>query len=103
MLSNKWLIAAGLLDVFNVFIKICLKHVPIIPIIPRHGVVFGKADFGEAELERLGGEFSRFPGGMPTERGVHVVIRGQRHHRRLAGPMAARQGHFQNRAEMESH
>ena len=47
-------IATSLLAFFNVFIKICLKHVPIIPIIPRHGVVFGKADFGETERERLG-------------------------------------------------
>jgi len=69
------MIAASLLDLFNVFIEICLQHMPIIPIIPEHRIVFGKPDFGEAKLQRASSEFSGLSGGMPAQRSVHVIIR----------------------------
>ena len=48
---------------------------PIVEVVLGHGVMVGKTDFLQTNLERLGRQFSRFPHRVMAERCVHVVVR----------------------------
>ena len=39
------MIAPGLLDLFDISVEVRLEQAPVIPVVARHGIVFGKANF----------------------------------------------------------
>ena len=58
-----------------------LEHVPIVPIIARHRIMFGEADFSQAQLDRLRGQIGGVADRVAAKAGVHVVVSRQRHDR----------------------
>jgi hypothetical protein len=46
-------IAAGLLHLLDVRFEILLEWVPVVVIVARHRIVFGKSDFREAETDSV--------------------------------------------------
>ena len=46
-------VTAGLLHIFHIRVQIGLKHVPIVPIIARHRIMLGEADFRKTQLDRV--------------------------------------------------
>ena len=69
----------GLVDLLDLGIEVGQPHPPIIKAILGHGVVIGEPDLRQPDGYSLRGQFHRFPGGVETERRVHVIIRRQRH------------------------
>ena len=67
-------VLARFFNIGYVQLQIIADHVPIIPVIPNHGVVLGKTNFGQAFLNGLSSQFPGLTFGVVAQWRVHVVI-----------------------------
>src|SRR5688572_16320813 len=88
------MIAARFPDAFDVAVELIEAHAPVVEVVAAHGGMIGEADFSEAQLHGARGILRRLAGGVPAERGVHVVI-GREFHACAAWGMMTLLAHCQ--------